>query len=472
MSQAESEGLDLTQFHEVFFDEAAEHLAEMESLLLNIDLSAPDGEEVNAIFRAAHSIKGGAATFGFRDITELTHEMETVFDKVRRNEMPLSTDLIDVFLASGDKLNALLNARRAGGTGAPSDETADLCRRLKAFLVAGVATAVPATATIASGAPVVAPGKQVLELVFGPIDAKLSVRDIDSAIGDLKDFGTCEELKAARDAERRYRIVTDVSAEDLRDALAFMVDPDKVRVEVVIDTPAASITDSNWQAAPTEAARPMDEGDFGLFPHDEMAAVDSAAAADAIVPAAPAVNTESNKPAVGKAQPGKQSAASGESSSIRVSIDKVDQLINLVGELVITQAMLAQSASKADPVLFEALHAGLAQLERNTRGLQEAAMSIRMMPMSSVFSRFPRVVRDLAAKLGKEVELKTVGEATELDKGLIERIVDPMTHLVRNSLDHGLEHRHRGIGRRQGTRPRQDSRQGARTRPGHLRRHA
>jgi two-component system chemotaxis sensor kinase CheA len=126
-------------------------------------------------------------------------------------------------------------------------------------------------------------------------------------------------------------------------------------------------------------------------------------------------------------------------TSIRVNVEKVDQLINLVGELVITQAMLAQSASEMDSELVEKLLSGLHQLERNTRDLQEVVMSVRMLPISFVFSRYPRVVRDLAGKLGKQVDLKTVGEGTELDKGLIEKIADPLTHLVRNSLDHGIE---------------------------------
>ncbi|HEY4805191.1 MAG TPA: chemotaxis protein CheW, partial [Paraburkholderia sp.] len=139
-----------------------------------------------------------------------------------------------------------------------------------------------------------------------------------------------------------------------------------------------------------------------------------------------------------KARPG-AAAASAEGSSIRVGVEKVDQLINLVGELVITQAMLAETTSTFDPALHDRLYNGMAQLERNARDLQEAVMSIRMMPMDYVFSRFPRLVRDLAAKLGKQVELVTFGQATELDKSLIERIIDPLTHLVRNSLDHGIE---------------------------------
>jgi two-component system chemotaxis sensor kinase CheA len=139
------------------------------------------------------------------------------------------------------------------------------------------------------------------------------------------------------------------------------------------------------------------------------------------------------------AAPPAKPAAAGDQSTLRVSIEKVDQLINLVGELVITQAMLAQNSRNVDPGLYQQLTSGLADLERNTRDLQEAVMSIRMIPMSVVFNRFPRMLRDLAAKLGKKVELVTQGEATELDKGLVEKITDPLTHLVRNSCDHGIE---------------------------------
>jgi two-component system, chemotaxis family, sensor kinase CheA len=128
-----------------------------------------------------------------------------------------------------------------------------------------------------------------------------------------------------------------------------------------------------------------------------------------------------------------------ETSTLRVSVSKVDQLINLVGELVITQAMLAQNSRTLDAAPTSLLLSGLADLDRNTRDLQEAVMSIRMIPMSVVFSRFPRMLRDLAGKLGKKVELITHGEATELDKGLIEKITDPLTHLIRNSCDHGIE---------------------------------
>lgn len=394
--------IDLNQFHDVFFDEALEHLAEMETLLLNIDVSAADAELLNAIFRAAHSIKGGAATFGFTDITELTHEMETVFDKVRKGEMDLTAALVDAFLTSGDMLKSMLDARRHGTASVEEADVHALCERLRAFLVQ------PVTAEAPSG--------HALELVFGPFGEGFAAGDVDSIVADLHDFGRAEELPAATPEERRFRILTQVPESDMRDVLSFMLSEKQFRIVSEEPATAAPVTPEEVPATVTESE------DFGLF-------ADAPAAAEVKAPAAAA------RPAT---KPPAKAASSGD-SSIRVPTEKIDQIINLVGELVITQAMLAQSASGVDPVVFERLHSRLSQLERNTRDLQEAAMSIRMMPMSFVFSRFPRVVRDVAAKLGKEVELVTMGESTELDKGLIERIVDPLTHLVRNSLDHGLE---------------------------------
>lgn len=469
MSDA-NDSFDLTQFHGVFFDEAAEHLEGMEALLLGIDVAAADEEQLNAIFRAAHSIKGGAATFGFKDITELTHEMETVFDRVRKGQMPLAAPLVNVFLAAGDMLKSMLSARRGDGDDVPADAVEALCVQLRAFLEPGAAagTALPEAppntgASAALPAVAAAPVLQALEIVFGPFDQHFKAEAVDSVVADLKDFGKVEEV-AAIEAEpvttrgkragkaksprgrskrapqtRCFVIHTEVSEQDLADTLAFMADPERVRIRRMPGqeqnaAPAVTVAqalDVNASAdaafaAQAPAEKAGDEG-FGLF-------VDAA-------------ELPANQPQPGKAESkvvelkpaAVRPAASAGDASIRVSIEKVDQLINLVGELVITQAMLAQTASAADPVLYESLFNGLATLERNTRDLQESAMSIRMMPMSFAFSRFPRVVRDVAAKLGKEVELHTIGEHTELDKGLIERIVDPLTHLVRNSLDHGLE---------------------------------
>ncbi len=498
-NDAAEDNFDLTQFHGVFFDEAAEHLDGMEALLLDIDVAAADEEQLNAIFRAAHSIKGGAATFAFKDITELTHEMETVFDRVRKGQMPLSKPLVDVFLASGDMLKSMLTARKEGGEGVDEEPVRALCLRLRAFLEpdeapVAVLAPMPDQAPVAAGerstapAPVAAPARQlpskrILEIVFGPFDKKFPRESVESVVADLKDFGKVEEViapakvKAPAKAngkttsvkkaplksapvklprERRFRIVTEVTVSDLVDAISFMADPDRVTVTCIEEMaptllvpaqvapespvpvsaafePVAPVTESMEKVAEPDGSAPQaqsgfEENGFGLFVDPQTLPANQPVPEKAQASEEKVVNIKTAKP-----------AASTDSTSIRVSVEKVDQLINLVGELVITQAMLAQTASVADPVLYESLFNGLAQLQRNTRDLQESAMSIRMMPMSFAFSRFPRVVRDVAAKLGKEVELNTIGEGTELDKGLIERIVDPLTHLVRNSLDHGLE---------------------------------
>ncbi len=428
------DGNDLSQYLGVFFDEAAEHLAAMESLLLELDVGAADAEKLAAIFRAAHSVKGGAAMFGMQDIAELTHEMETVFDRVRRGEQALTREIVDTFLACADALKAMLAARRKGESGAAEADVGALCGRLRASLGTSAAAEAAEGPRPQAHSPVpeaqAAPDGRLrtFEIVFGPFDRKFTAAAVDGIVADLRDFGTLEEIGAApgpkprrargkaktkAPVERRFRIETGSTEQELADALGFMADPDRVEVIAVEPQPAAP--------------RPVEEQGFGLFvPSQDLRA------------AQPAEDGSGSKVVELRSPKGPLPQAA-EASSIRVSVEKVDQLINLVGELVITQAMLAQTASRFDPVLHEALFNGLAQLERNTRDLQEAAMAIRMMPMSLVFARFPRLVRDTAAKLGKEVELHTVGENTELDKGLIERIVDPLTHLVRNSLDHGLE---------------------------------
>lgn len=418
---------DFAELHGLFFDEAAEHLDAMEALLLGIDIATADDEQLNAIFRAAHSIKGGAATFGFTDITELTHEMETVFDRVRKGQMPLSTALVDTFLASGDTLKSMLLALKTSGPGVPEADVTALCTRLRDFLE-------PASGSVPSG-------KYVLELIFGPLDESFTAASVDGVVADLKDFGSVEEIKADPQepvTERRFRIVTDVSAADLTDAIAFMADPARVKI---VDAEDGEAEASATAATPAveSSAEPQADSHFGLFVDSGTPPVNQPVSQPVSQPEPGGAKKADGKVVAMKGAAKPAAAASGDSTSIRVSVEKVDQLINLVGELVITQAMLAQTASESDPVLYEALFNGLATLERNTRDLQESAMSIRMMPMSVAFSRFPRVVRDVAAKLGKEVDLVTVGENTELDKGLIERIVDPLTHLVRNSLDHGLE---------------------------------
>ena len=397
---------DMSELHALFFDEAAEHLANMEALLLGIDVAAADTELLNAVFRVAHSIKGGAAAMGFADITALTHEMEAVFDSVRKGRTTLSLSLVDTFLVAGDMLRAMLAAKKGAGAVVAETEAATLCVRLHAFL------AQPVEVAEQLHAQALPPNENpVLELVFGPLDDAFTTTAVDAVVADLKDFGIVEEIAMAVPAqglaERRFWIETTVSADDLTDALAFMADPERVRV---VSTPVVSPHHSTADSGTTKPSPP--------------ATVSAAQRATVNLKAAPVPATITGDT---------------DAQSIRVSTEKINQMINLVGELVITQAMLLQTASKADPRLCESLLDNLGTLERNTHDLQEAALSMRMMPMARVFSRFPRLVRELSARLGKEVELITSGGATELDKGMIENIVDPLTHLVRNSLDHGLE---------------------------------
>lgn len=304
---------DLSEFHAIFFEEAGEHLASLETLLLGLDMAHPDSEKLNAIFRAAHSIKGSASTFGFPDMAAVTHDLETLLDRVRKQELALSERIIDITLVARDVLLDQLAAHQGGDAVQP----------------------------------------ERVEQVIARI---------------------------------RY-----LSEDDSQE-------PDAV---VISEAVAAKI------------------------------------------PEAVVVDINSAQPGSAKKDTGKAAQPVSEQSSIRVSVERVDQLINLVGELVITQSMLAQTAQLGqvtdEPIDFERLQERLQQLERNTRELQESVMSIRMLPVSSVFNRFPRLVRDLAGKLDKQIELRTLGEGTEIDRGVIEKITDPLTHLIRNSVDHGIE---------------------------------
>ncbi|MDP3715016.1 MAG: Hpt domain-containing protein, partial [Burkholderiales bacterium] len=333
-SSADSD-FDFAELHGLFFDEAAEHLDAMEALLLSIDIATADDEQLNAIFRAAHSIKGGAATFGFTGVTELTHEMETVFDRVRKGHMPLSTALVDTFLASGDMLKSMLLALKTGGSGVPEAEVTGLCARLRAFLgpVAG-GTGDQTSAAAPSGGP-------VLELVFGPLDEKFTAASVDCVVADLKDFGCVEEIKVESQgpvAERRFRIVTEVNATDLTDAIAFMADPARVKI-VAAETGKTEVPATEVSPSAGSSVSPQADHNFGLFVDPEALPVNQPDPESA-------KKTEGSVVAVkGAAKPAV--AASGDTASIRVSVEKVDQLINLVGELLITQAMLAQTASKS-----------------------------------------------------------------------------------------------------------------------------
>ncbi|NIF21711.1 chemotaxis protein CheA [Pantoea sp. Acro-835] len=385
--------MDISDFYQTFFDEADELLADMEQHLLALDPQEPDAEQLNAIFRAAHSIKGGAGTFGFKVLQETTHILENILDGARRDEMQLSTDIINLFLETKDIMQEQLDAYKTAQE-PDADSFNYICEALRQLALEAKGIAPEPAAAVAVAAPSAATTGLRIQLV------DLKEKEVDLMLEELSNLGKVSQVSKSQ--HQLDATVEGVEKDDIVAVLCFVLEEQQI-----------------------------------LFPEPTSSEVEAPAAATAnvvteIAPVAVAeVKRDSRRAA--------PAAKAGESSSIRVAVEKVDQLINLVGELVITQSMLAQRSGSLDPVNHGDLLNSMGQLERNARDLQESVMSIRMMPMEYVFSRFPRLVRDLASKLGKEVELTLSGSSTELDKSLIERIIDPLTHLVRNSLDHGIE---------------------------------
>ncbi len=447
--------IDMSQFFQVFFDETEELLAEMEKLLLAVDLSAPDTEDLNAIFRAAHSIKGGAATFGITDLTEVTHVLETLLDKIRKGEMALLPEHVNAFLSAKDILKMQLDGHRLH-TSVDLDAVAEIRLRLEALSQDEVI--VPAKALVAM-TDATANSASRVDRRFRIELPQMPPRDVDALAAELGLLGDISQ-DTLPDQRAFFILSTHEGPDEIIAICSFILDPQDLKIveESIAASPGNKLSIDERSLAEAEqgfgffeplhsaiaAKNYENEQGYGFFapfvPLDiAPPAVNNAAVSDeddAIEPDHLVAAT--NKKTVVKRDADKI-VTSVESSSIRVSIDKVDQLINLVGELVITQAMIEQRTDSLDPMLHERLLNSVTQLTRNTRDLQEAVMSIRMMPMDYVFSRFPRMVRDLATKLGKKIDFVTHGAATELDKGLIERIVDPLTHLVRNSIDHGIE---------------------------------
>ncbi|RKR06066.1 CheA signal transduction histidine kinase [Kushneria sinocarnis] len=427
--------IDITEFYQTFFEEAAELLAEMEQQLLALDPDEPDTEQLHAIFRAAHSIKGGAGTFGFTVLQETTHLLENLLDRARHGDLQLDRATIDIFLETKDMLSDQLEAYRQQ-TEPDAEAFARICQVLKTLAEEGSEQAAVAAAAdngevsahaaeAPQGGSESEPGQpEGLQLILHKVPAESA----DALLEELALFGEISEQK--RDGETlRVMLATQNSGDDVRAVLGFVLNEDQIEIQPIqadaaADSELAPAVQSEEVAASAAAASSAEPAGANAARPDTGAAEGGTRGADA-------KGGEKPRPA--------PRAGASESSSLRVSIEKIDQIINLVGELVITQSMLEQGAGELDPVVHGKLMSGMNQLQRNARDLQEAVMSVRMMPMDYVFSRFPRLVRDLAAKLGKEVELETVGKSTELDKSLIERIIDPLTHLVRNSLDHGIE---------------------------------
>ncbi len=415
--------VDLTQFHAAFFEESFEALDAMEAALLKLDVGSPEPELINTIFRVAHSIKGGSATFGFSEIASFTHSLETLLDELRSGAMRVTVAVSDLLLKSVDVLRAMLRAVQAKQ---PID--AQRVSDLQFDLEVAIAKKEQPAAVAAAAAAVPAPASP-WRIRFHPY-RELLARGNDP-LRMLRELASLGQLEVRVDAQMLPPLA-DVNPQDCYLAwsleLAGEVPEEAIRqvfewAEGDCDLTVERLPGETQTTTPavTPASPPETPAPTPMQTTHQAAAAPSPSRTDA---------------------PAKQEASMsglGDSGSIRVSVEKIDELMNTVGELVITQAMLSQLGSHFDGPDAEKLRGGLAQLERNMRELQESVMRVRMLPISFVFSRFPRMVRDLAQRLGKQIELKLTGEQTELDKTVLEKIGDPLVHLVRNSIDHGIE---------------------------------
>ncbi|MXR68991.1 chemotaxis protein CheA [Shewanella insulae] len=402
--------IDLSQFSQVFFEESLEGLESMESELLKLDIASPDPEAINTIFRAAHSIKGGSGTFGFTQIANYTHLLETLLDEIRDGRREMTSHHQDILLLSVDLLRNMLDA-------VMHEKSFDdpMLGELEQKFAAELTQPIPQEQTPSE--------PEAPELTTWQITFK--------AGADILRYGN-DPLLMFNELRQCGELGVELTSQEIPDFTQY--DPEACylawSLTLTTDQPLARLKeafewvedecDIDYQAQTQESAAPAIE-------------------AEEITPTPS--QSDSQERTVSQAKPSVVSNKTQDAGSIRVSIEKIDLLINMVGELVITQAMLGQIGQQEEmtPESFITMKQGLEQLASHTRDLQESVMQIRMLPISFAFNRFPRLVRDIGQQLGKQVELILKGEETELDKTVMEKIVDPMVHLVRNSLDHGLE---------------------------------
>jgi len=407
--------VDVTQFHQVFFEESLEHLANMETGLLQLDAVGNDPELINVIFRGAHSIKGGSGTFGFQAVAEFTHLMETLLERIRSGKAAISPEITAALLESVDALRDMINALQAG-TDADPTRSASLQQRLAALLAGAEGAAPDSSAAKQTPSSAGSSGDGGWRIRFRPHRHIFQTGNDPYRI--LRELAALGELEVSVDVSAVPPLL-DMEPESCYLSWDLLIQGQITRAEIdEIFAWVEGDCDLNIQPLTNQKT--------------PVAALKAAEARPAGEKAVPAV--AEGRPAAERRQ--------GEGESIRVGIEKIDAIINMVGELVITQSMLSQlgaAVNELNPAALENLRDGLAQLERNTRELQEGVMRIRMLPISFAFSRFPRLVHDLSLKLEKKVELKVSGEQTELDKTVMEKIGDPLVHLVRNAIDHGIE---------------------------------
>ncbi len=418
---------DLEELKLMFLEECLENIELLEQGLMRMGEGDSSADTLNEVFRAAHSIKGGAASFGYQPMSELTHHMETLLDEMRAERRAVVESDVDLLFAGLDIVQTILEDSRSGDAG-DHEKRLETQAKLEASVVngsgadpaadsSGNTTATDTTEPVADVAPdwtlSFVPDREFLKRGNDPL---LLLREV-ARLGPLEIKPDCTDLPAWADYDPALcylqwsgELRGGVPEAEIREIFEWVEDDCK------LDITAIPVPDTDVPAAiQTSAESPVSDA-----------------------PAATgAPGKKPEKPAAAKE--GAAKSGGGESSTIRIATDKIDQLINMVGELVITQSMLSRVGDSADPIDVQELRERLADLEHHTRDLQESVMQVRMLPISSAFSRLPRLVRDLSKKLDKDVELVMEGGTTELDKTVLERMVDPLVHLVRNSLDHGLE---------------------------------
>jgi two-component system chemotaxis sensor kinase CheA len=416
--------VDLSQFIPSFLEESFEGLELMESSLLNLEQG--DDETINSIFRAAHSIKGGAGTFGFNNVTEFTHLVETLLDEMRDKRRDIEQDDIELLLESVDCMRLLIEAIK-GGSECDSQKIIETSKLLEKTLASGGSEIIEAVTISADDVtPENNNSLTTWQIKFIPEHHLVQTGNdpilLFNALGDLGKItlvANVKSLPALNDieAEEVYlswnlTLHSNASEADIKEVFEWVED----ECELIITKELVKISDE-----PTTT----DSSDEALTNEPSITAPPAV-----LNKPEPTQTNNSDKP-TGKAK--------NDLGSIRVGVDKVDSLINLVGELVITQSMLSELGNDFNQSKVERLNSGLEQLLQNTKELQESVMRIRMLPISFAFNRFPRLVHDLSKKTGKEIELILKGEQTELDKTVMEQIGDPLVHLVRNAVDHGIE---------------------------------
>ena len=429
--------IDIEQFHGVFFDESDEHLDDMEQLLMSLDVESPDPEELNSIFRAAHSIKGGSGIFGFDALMNLTHVMENLLDKARNNELSVTADIVNVLLETLDVLKDTLNAYR-DETPVPEDSIAERIKILNGVINGQYTDPAPGDGDDSSEVSVNAQNENAQDDSFGFFDDEpnSAIEAADDSFGFFDDEPVNEVLshgdntKSENNDDDGFGFFDDEISNNTVDAQTETTKAETAGVEQGFgffeDAPSATNINTSLEIASSNNAQSAStQSNTATTSNNDKAPTTG------VAPTTTQAKTPPKPPA-------KKSTAR-ESASIRVDTTKIDAMVNLVGELVITQSMLSMIGQDVEGQVGERLQLAIDELQRNTREIQESVMSMRMLPLTATFNRFPRLVRDLAGKLGKQVELVLQGGSTEIDKSLIEKIVDPLTHLVRNSIDHGIE---------------------------------